>query len=103
MTTASYNEIALDPNYGIHPPMSPSCEGVTGPCGCHDDVQAEPSRTAYHVPDCEHEECLSDPLMRAACYDSRDRNKHAWLCRACAEEYHANWDGMWNDYYEGLM
>ncbi len=82
---------------------TPVCEGATHPCGSTVDVREEPCRTAYHVPDCGHEDCAQYSELKEACYRSRDPNKTAWLCRDCAVEYHANWDEMWNTYYSGLL
>lgn len=79
------------------------CEGATGPCESTEDVREEPCRTAYYVEPCEHTDCLENEEMRALCYQSRDPNKSAWLCRPCAAEYHAGWDEIWGAYYAGLM
>lgn len=48
-------------------------------------VQHESSRTQYDTADNPH---ANDPFP---------------LCRACAEEHHANWDAQWEEYYSGRM
>lgn len=73
------------------------------PCEATEGVKEEPCRTAYHVPDCEHSDCAEYPELKVACYASRDPNKTAWLCRECAEDYHAHWDEMWAQYYGSLL
>ncbi len=75
------------------------CEGATHPCDATEGVKEEACRTAYHVPDCGHSDCEEHPELKAACRDSRDPNKTAWLCRECATEYHSNWDEMWASYW----
>lgn len=50
-------------------------------CGNTNGVELEDSRTAY--PD--------------------DPNSPIPLCRPCAEFHHGYWDGMWADYYSGLL
>lgn len=72
---------ALKTAYGTAPKV---CENVT--CQRTEGVELEPSRTAYH-------------------WDGKgvDPNAPIWLCRECAKEHHEHWDGMWADYYSGLM
>lgn len=80
------------------------CEGVSRPCETTEGVQEEACRTAYDA-SCTHEDCAAHPELKKACFEATDRkrNRTAWLCRACAKEYHAYWDEMWSTYYSGLI
>lgn len=66
-------------------PLGPTTEACIR-CGTHEGVQMEPSRTAYS-------------------WDGRgkDPNENVPFCRDCAEEHHAYWDEMWNDYYSSRL
>lgn len=57
-----------------------------GPCECRCLVEWRPARTAYH-------------------WDGKgeDPNHPVLLCDDCWEEYAEYWDGMWADYYAGLL
>lgn len=57
-------------------------------CGSLRGVKLEPGRTAYHYTGPRN--TLTDP------------NRARGYCRPCAEEYHAYWDSMWDDYYRSL-
>jgi hypothetical protein len=69
-------------------------------CGTHHGVEWEPSRTAYAKPVLNWwQRLLLDGEGLGAVPDPNDP---AWLCRACAKEYHEFWDEMWNDYYHAI-
>jgi hypothetical protein len=69
-------------------------------------VEFESSRTMYHVPETctSHDDCKACPELGRACQDAKpDPNAPLALCRDCAAEHHEHWDGMWSDYYSGLI
>lgn len=57
-----------------------------GGCFTFRGVRLEDSRTAY-------------------AWDGMGENPNAptYLCRQCAKEHHTYWDGMWADYYSGII
>jgi len=61
------------------------CEGQEGPCQ-HTNVSLVPGRTRYE-------------------WDGEGRNPNGpvLLCPDCAAAYNEHWDGMWADYYAGLI
>jgi hypothetical protein len=64
-------------------------------CGTTEGVELESSRTMYPT----------EPptwLERVADIET-DPNAPIPLCRECAEEHHDHWNGMWAEYYAGLM
>jgi hypothetical protein len=55
-------------------------------CGHTEDVRWEPSRTQYPWDG-----------------EGEDPNAPEALCRPCAKLHHEHWDGMWAEYYGGLL
>ena len=78
-------------------------------CGASEGVLWEDSRTAYHTPKVRDQphSIWRQLLINVGCGDEfvdpedEHRNRPQAYCRDCAEEHHAYWDDMWDEYYSG--
>lgn len=95
--------MALGPWYGWSPP---SCDPISCECcGTLKDVKRSPARTAYArgTPTIWDRIRAEDGGLTPTPAVLEDPNPDVWLCPDCMEEYHAQWDAQWAEYYNGLL